>query len=518
MTKSLDADTLAEIIEAVLKNDGNDNMRGEKMICRLSKEEKTFVEKAPAMFGVTSTQDATVESVLKQIPDRIQNVSAHVPLWVLPITVHSEGNERANAIEEVLLNICTAFTISSKGKTEDRTNAVKDVGTAILNDPDLVDAVAAYIKSEHFVRAFELYVDKENPALAVLAKNIGDVSHDYCGSILDKAVETAGWLWEQANISEAIDNTLCEYEVISLAKPLSGFTGFVPYKSVFDTLKTAVMQTNHLPKSILESVHPELSAFLSAFQTAGSVKDIKIALSQSSDIIQKLFFDTTKAESVKILRKRLNGMSLPLSDIELLGILNGIPSGFGLDEGAFLDGFRVKIEEYAKQSVVQNLKAEWVRFSGTNTPFEWAMNNRIPARFLFGGLPQADDLLKAIAQPETFSATKLAELLEVFKDISAVDIVECQNAFLAETVPHRYAKFNINLSTLIDFLRGKYGAQPNNWQPRPDITDFIRGHYKGTFAPQIAEKIRNKPADELKERLLQLAQENEDLGLLFWED
>jgi hypothetical protein len=247
-----------------------------------------------------------------------------------------------------------------------------------------------------------------------------------------------------------------------------------------------------------------------------STQDIKIALLQSSDSIQKLFFDAAKAESVKILKNRLNGV--PLSDTELLGILNGTPGGFGLDESTFLDGVRARIEEYAKQSVVQNLKEGWDRLSSSKTPSEWAMNNGIPARFLFGGLPQADDLLKAIEQPETFAAAKLAELLEILKDTSAVGIADGQKAFLAETMPHRYAKFNISLSSLLEFLRGKYGEQPNNWPPRPGITEFIRGQYKGAFAPQIAEKIRNKPADELKARLLQLAQENEELGLLFWED
>jgi hypothetical protein len=52
LTKPLDADALAEIIEAVIKNDGNEHMRGEKTICRLSKEEKTFVEKAPQCLAL----------------------------------------------------------------------------------------------------------------------------------------------------------------------------------------------------------------------------------------------------------------------------------------------------------------------------------------------------------------------------------------------------------------------------------------------------------------------------------
>ena len=100
----------------------------------------------------------------------------------------------------------------------------------------------------------------------------------------------------------------------------------------------------------------------------------------------------------------------------------------------------------------------------------------------------------------------------------ARSIEDCQKAFLSETVPHRYAKFNISLASLLEFLRSRYGAQPDNWSRRPDISEFIRGQYKGTFAPQIKEKIGKRGAEELKQRLLQLAGENPEVGLLFWED
>ena len=515
MTKPLDADTLAEIIEAVVKNDGNENMRNEKTICKLSKQAKTFVEKTPTMFGITSMPDATVESVLGQIQSRIEKESCRVPLWVLPEIVRSNGNERADAIEEILTGICTAFTTSSKGKTEEKTNAIEEAGAAIISDPGLVSAVAEYIKGDCFLKAFELYVDKENPALAELARSIGDVTHGYCSAILDKSAETAGWLWRHSDISSEVEEMLREYEVISLAKPLFGFVGFKSYKTVIEDLRNAVTNTNRLPKSMIESAYPVLSTFLSALHIGGNAQDIKDSLSQSSDIIQKLFFDSTKAESLKILKNRL--VDVPLENDELLGILNGMLGGFSLDENTFLDGVRTKIEEHLKQSVVRKIKEKWERLSDTKTPSEWAIRIGLPAWFLFGGLQQTDDLLKAIEQPEAFSAAKLAELLEVLKETTAVDVAECQKAFLAETVPSRYAKFNISLAPLLEYLRETHGMQPNHWPRRPDITKFIRKQYKVTFAPQVAEKIRNEPADKLKEKLVQLAQENEELGLLFWE-
>lgn len=516
ISNDLDIDTLAEIIETVVKDDGNNKIGNkEKEICRLSKEEKEFIKQAPVMFRTVAIENATVESVLSQIQSRVEEESAKVPLWVLPEYVRAEGDPKADSIENILDDICTAFSTSSKGKVDDRVNAVKDAGNILLGDPDIAGTIAGYIHRANFLRAFEIYVDKVNPALAVLAKKIGDFSHGYCRAILDRCQETAGWLWRQADITREIDDMACEYEVIELAKPLCGFSEFVPYKSVFAALKTAVTETNHLPKNMIESVYPILSGFLYAVQSGGSALDIKHALQQSFEFIKRLFFDHTKSESLLILKSRLNGVSI--EDTDLLSILNSMLGGFGLDETTFMDNLQVKIEEFAKQSVVLKIKGEWTRVSSTRTPAEWAMNNNIPARYVFGSHPDATDLLRAIEQPETFAATKLEDMLEILKEFKAVSTADCQKALMADVIPSKYKKFAIGLASLLEYLRGKHGNQPNSWPLHPDITEFIKSQYKGTIAPQIKEKLRGRNAEDLKQKLLQLADENPELGLLFWE-
>ena len=516
MSEDLDIDTLAEIIEAVIKDDGNNKIGNkEKEICRLSKEDKEFIKKVPVMFGAVSIANATVESVLSQIQSRVEAESAKVPLWVLPEYVRAEGDPKADSIENVLNDICIAFSTSSKGKVDDRVNAVKDAGNILLCNPDIVGTIAGYIHRANFLRAFEIYVDKVNPALSVLAKQIGDFSYGYCSSILDRCQETAGWLWKQADISREIDDILCEYEIISLAKPLCGYSDFVQYKSVFDALKHAVTESNHLPKQLIEAFYPTLANFLSALQSTGASQNIKLALQQNFAVIQKLFFDQTKQESLVILKSKLNG--IVLEDSDLRDILSEMVGGFGLDENTFLTNIRVKIEEFAKKSVVLKIKSEWVRISGTGTPAEWAMNNGMPARYVFGNYPDTADLLRAIEHPETFSAVKLADMLEILKEVKAASIADCQKALMTDVIPRLYKKFDIGLAPLLGYLCAEYGNQPNGWPLRPDITEFINIQYKRTIAPQIKEKLRDRNAEDLKQKLLQLADENPELGLLFWE-
>ena len=200
LTRPLDADTLAEIIETVIKDDGKDSLgTKEKLICRLSREEKKFIEKAPEMFGATPNADATVNSVLSQIQMRVEAESAKVPLWMLPEHIHKLNDPRFNEIETFINNVCTALTTSSKAKVEERVNAVnavKEAGEIIINSPDIVGIIADYVKKENFLNAFEIYVDKAKPALSSLANSVGDVSHGYCTAIRERCQETAGWLWK----------------------------------------------------------------------------------------------------------------------------------------------------------------------------------------------------------------------------------------------------------------------------------------------------------------------------------
>jgi hypothetical protein len=325
----------------------------------------------------------------------------------------------------------------------------------------------------------------------------------------------SSWLWKESNLSDEINELTQKYEVIKYMRSIVSFTSFVSYDTAFDHLRDAVTEKNKLPRTLINTAVPSLSTFLSAIANNGATSDIRDGLALDTDIIKALFFDITKAKSVELLKQRLDGIAISNSD--LLNIYNGLAGGFSHDENVFLSDVRAKVEEFAKGSVALKIKENWNRLTDADTPSAWALANGIPARFALGEAPEAGDLVAVVESPEKFSAYKLGELLTIISGLSPVDIEEIQARFIAEVVPRRFAKFNINLSSLLEFLKGKYGTQPNNWSSRLDIHDFIISQYVGTFAPQVAEKIKKTSADDLKTRLIELAQKNPDLGLLFWE-
>ena len=116
---------MAEIIEAVVKDNGSNAIKKEKLICRLSREEKAFIEKSSVIFKTDPIVDGTVETALTVVASRLQTISERVPLWVLPAYIRMQTEPAAETMGNVINLLCEANTISSKGNTEIRSNKVK---------------------------------------------------------------------------------------------------------------------------------------------------------------------------------------------------------------------------------------------------------------------------------------------------------------------------------------------------------------------------------------------------------
>jgi len=515
-TSSLDAEILASIIEDVVADDGGKgkNIKTERFLCRLSREERTFVDKAPLMFNALSGKSGTVEGALIAIQDRVQAVSGRVPLWMLPNYIASISAPQADIIREIIKNICLALGTSSKGKTEDRTNAVKEVGKLILEDDSIIQTFAGHFQSENFLKALRKYIDTAQPTLAILAESVGDCSQGYAKAVLEKARETAGWLWTPSDIAQPIQEVIAEYEIICILKPLLRAGAFIAYQDAVEGLKDAVIKTNKLPKQLIVACTPALTPFLSAVEGGSAVNQLRDVLTIHKDAIQFMFFDPSHTEQIACLKARLNNPSI--ADTDLHSIYNNGSNGYYTSESTYLDTIRSAIEIAIKNSVIIQFQSAWKTFCGEDTPAAWALSNGIPVRYLLGDAVEKFDILRAIESPKDYSPEKLQELKSKLDQLVPSAITDCQQRFLSDVIPKKYKQFNINLPSLLDYLRGKCGPQPNYWAPNPDVEPFIRAHYKGEFAPQVKQKLQNTPAEELKYRLLQLASENPDLGLLFW--
>ena len=510
-TESLDVPTLCEIIESVVKDDGNGNILKEKRICRMSKEEKEFLKATPKLFGFPVNKDSSIQTALLSVQNRVKEISQNVPLWALEEYIKTQNFAHAESMIDILNKLCVAGQTSAKGKTDAQTEAIKSIGKYFEDTPELIDELSPCLKPDCFIQAFDILVDKQCPEFAPLAQSVHDNSHQYCREILNKTAADSGFLWNRRDISDIIDQTFNEYKVIQLVQKLIRQDNYISYKSAISVLTEAVNKKNRLPLSWITTQYPALTNFVSYINKAGeSASNVKNELEQNLKLIQEVFFDILQNAQIKILRRLFPDN--PLDDSQLRQELINMPDG--LTEYDFTTQFQTRLEELAKDSAIMNLRQRWNEFSGCVTPDGWAQENSLPVRYLLGNCSDANDLVKALNEPSSFSSDRIQELLDVLNALQPISIEKCQKAFLKDMIPAQYAPFNIDFGALASYLKSQK-SNPNEWSEHPQLDDFIKERYKSTFAPKIIEKIRAMSADELKEIVIDLARNSQDMGILF---
>lgn len=525
ITKRLDADTLAEIIESVVKDDGANKIKDEKLICRLSKEEKAFVEQSSEMFGIIeSNPDGTVEAALETVQRRIEQISGRVPLWVLPDYITAQADPQAEILGQIIQNFCSASIISSRGKIEERTNYIKEIGKVLLETDGLAKAFSVYIKRDVFNAAFQEWVEKTEPELLDLAESVGDHVKQYCQTVKDKFVKTAGWLWNAHDVENVIAEVLCEYRVVYELQPLLNCEGYVPFKDAIQQLKDVVFKENKIPKTMVVRKYPALEALFNCLTQpdgAAFADELSKILSNAHKAIQTVFFDPEKVTQLKLIQEKL-GEEMPSAWDEAMGIYSVLPYGVSLDEDTFLQQARGKIQEYRTNSLVAQIRHIWNETTGTESPDDWSDMYRLPASMLFTERELSCDVLAIIANPTDFTPTTLKRALDTLQEMSTPDIANCRRRFVESVVPNRYRTLKVDASALCEWLSEHVDKRPNQWQRGQAMTKavgtFIKQQYEFSFREIAVGKIKQLSGDDVKRRLLKLVDENPDIGLAFLEE
>lgn len=517
ITQELMDDSLAEIIESVVKDDGDNKIKDERTICKLSREEKAFVKHAPEMFGITSDPTSRVEEVLTRIQDCVRQLSDHAPLWTLHLALDADteiSDDEKQVIKAVLSMLCEICRTSSKSKTPEFTNNVKEIGAILSKNPNLIKIVAKYTKRKYFKQAFELYVDEKKPEFLSQAKKVGDDTRKYCASILEKVAVEGGVLWNEVDFSREIEETFAEYKAIERCQDLLGTKDFLKFDQVVEQLRLRVQNVN-VPKAMILSANPSLQGFISSIDERRSARELNENLDQHSDTIREIFFDAQRKKILELVRSCLT--QTDISDEDLRQLIDQVPDTFSMTPKNYEAALGNLVKEFEKNSSASRLAKAWKSFSGYDTPDEWAAKNFLPARFLFDDDFDSDSLFNAIVKPDLYSQEALLKHCERLEAEKAIPIPLCQKRFVQRVVPDRYSGFNIQFGVLTTHLLKKYGLQPNNWPVQLDVSEFINEQYRYSFAPQIVERIKRMAPEELKVAILELVKTNQDVGMYFWE-
>ncbi len=519
-SKALDAATLAEIIEAVVKDGGANNIKNEKLICRLSREEKAFIEQSSIIFGSSPLVDGTVEAALNAVEKRLIETSGRVPLWVLPNYIKAQEDPNAEAMVKVIDALCTANSISSKGDTDTRTSKVKEIGEILLTSPGLAKAIAEYIVPKVFAEAFQLYVDSTKPDLKAAAERMGDSSKDYCKAVKNRFAATSGWLWKNADVESVLEEvyrqTLCTEHIRGLA----GSSSYMIFSDALKRLRTAVLSENKVPTEFWVKKHPALLRFFELLNrsplSGEDVKTFEEILKQQADVIREIFFDVAQARQLDAMHEIFKEI-WPKASAEGRELYTAFPPNSEIaDEVSFKAHGRIRIEEYSRKLVSTQVASLWSECTGTKSPNEWSRKYKLPPEFILS-LDDAKGIVDAVTNPGAVSAERLQFIRDELKREGAfMGVAEAGEKFLKRVLPTRCHKLEFRVEELSDWLSRRLGDSPGRWLMdgglREAIEAFVKQGYDNHARKQAAEKVKVLSDAEAKTLLLKLIDQIPDVG------
>ncbi len=520
-SKALDAATLAEIIEAVVKDNGANAIRNEKQICRLSKEEKAFIEQSSVIFGNSPLADGTVEAALNAVGTRLEQISQRVPLWVLPEYIHAQAEPSEEAMGKVVDALCAANGISSKGDTEIRGNKVKEIGEILLATPGLAEAMAKYMTPMVFEEAFQRYVDSAKPELKAAAERMCDSSHIYCRAVKIRFMATSGWLWKRGDAESALEEVYRQTLCAEYIRGWAGSSGYMSFDDALNRLRKAVLSENKVPTEFWTRKHPVLQRFfelLSRPSLSGEdVKAFEEILIQQGRVICEVFFDVVQARQLDAMRE-IFGEIWSMAIAESRELYNAFPPDSArADEQSFKAQGRGKIDEYSRTLVSKLVAALWRKRTGTESPDEWSRKHALPAECVLA-VDDAKGIVDAVANPGGVSAKRLQSVHdELEKEDAFIDVATAGERFLKRVLPARYQKIGSSVEELSDWLYRKLGDAPGRWLTDGGLHEaveaFVKQGYDSHARKQATEKVHMLPDAQAKILLLNLIDQIPDVGL-----
>lgn len=520
-SKVLDDATLAEIIETVVKDDGHNTIRNEKQICRLSKEEKAFIAQSSVIFGSSPLANGTVEAALSAVGTRLEQISQRVPLWVLPEHIHAQADPSAEAMDKVIVALCAANGISSKGDTETRGHKVKEIGGILLATPGLAEAMVRYMTPVVFDEAFQRYVDNAKPELKAAAERMGDLSLGYCKAVKTRFAATSGWLWKRGDAESVLEEvywqTLCAEHI----RELAGSSGYMNFEDALYLLRNAVLNENKVPTEFWAKRHPALQRFFELLNRPSlSGEDAKAfgeILKQLGGVVREVFFDVAQARQLGAMRE-IFGETWPMAIAEGRELYNAFPQDSArANEPSFKAQGRGKIEEYSRTMVSKQVATLWREHTGTESPDEWSRKYWLPAECVLA-VDGAKGIVDAVANPGGVSAERLQAVHDEFgKEGAFVDVATAGEKFLKLVLPARYQKIGFSVGELSEWLCRKLGNAPGRWLTDGGLREaaeaFVKLGYDNHARKQAAEKVIMLPDAEAKILLLKMIDQIPDVGL-----
>lgn len=525
-TVPLDKDRLATMISEIIKYQNTfDKRYKDKYIVTLTEEERSFNRVTSEAFNIPESYCVSITDTRSRIREQMKTFS--FPIWVIEYNLDGESFKTSKEIVCSLIeNYCgIANNQNVDGGKSDNDIAI-EIGRICIEHKDAIEDLKRILTKDNCKKGMLEYLKVyRGGLLPSIAERIGDGGH-YINHLEYKfSSDAANWVWNKDTVNAKIDELIVEYETIEISnKVLAKNTSYQ------DTLRAWVSKLGQI-KIAFSIIKNDLGEEKAFFEMLYNLKKNNTLLdSQKKPFLNLLrdnvdSFKSFMASQSSMLYDACEYYFDDLKEDDVKSILDndkyGFAGTFTVEPNVYTSKIQTAVKTYKSTLGYIKLRNHWKDLTGTESPYEWSNKYSMP---IFVMVPD-DEVVTARKAFSTINnkSTDDNAINSAEDYISKMNYLNKLNSSSDRDLAFR-AAFLSDYSVLFDdveevknYLKRHIPDSPYHWLGSTAVISRIRRMAKARYSESGYGKakriIDDMPADQVKEYLKQLIQDNIVVGI-----
>lgn len=525
-TMPLDKDKLASMISEIIKQQNTPDKRyKDKYIVTLTEEERAFNKATSQAFDIPEMYCVSITDTRSRIRERMKSFS--FPIWLIEYTLDGVSFKTSKDVVCSLIdNYCGIANNQNMDGNKSDNDIALAIGTLCINHKDAVEDLKSVLTKDNCKKGMLEYLKVyRGGLLPSIARKIGD-GGQYINDLQYKFnSDAANWVWNKDTVNAKIDELIVEYETVELSNRV--LTKNISYS---DTLRAWISKLGQI-KVAFSVIKNDLGEEKAFFEMLYNLKKSNTLLdSQKKPFLDLLRdnisnFKSFMASQSEIFFKACGFYLDDLTVNDVQSILDddkyGFAGTFTAEPNVYTNKVQAAVKKYKSTLGYMKLLKHWRDLTGTDSPFDWSNQFIMPilcmvpdteadtARRVFSTINSKSTDDNAISSAEDY-ISKMSFLPRINNK------AERDKAF-RETFLAEYSILFEDVEEVKNYLKRHVNDRPYYWlgstTVRSRIKAMAQAKYNSSGYSKAKEVIDNMPADQVKEYLKQLIQDNIVVGV-----
>ena len=509
--------TLATMVTAICKEEVVNNYLSPGS--EIWQKFKPYVQKVfNLQDGETVNETEARKYISKQCTEK-----AGAPFWVLKYVPEEKyGGAAAKQVADEIVDLFCNF-MSETGDQEQVMGSITEkftghgaVRKALTN---------LYFDQNNVYDAFSAFISQKCPKLQALQDGIGLTGRDLFDAI-HQMMQGQVSTWAETQVEEKLSELCIEYRVVSI---LNGVLNVKrkSIKALGSDIENAFSNMK-VPGTVIETLDYAWIPAMKVMQQVASTQWAKIELADRENCVQLLESDAQKVWSSitspkAVLQRYMEKHGYNCTDEELDGIYASLKA---VSYNSPVSDFDTRIEAQLSKVAYNRNKARiqelWKAQSGVDSITGWCDSCAVPIQWVVDdeALPHIT-VLKIVQDGKLADNTALHNATQYFEGhaLSVLkDKKQIMDCFIAQIGDSYRAAFEASGTVLVSRLKTNkiLSSDVYSWankvgEIRKTVDAFLRDKYCG----DAKKKVKTMPETQLRDKVVQLLDENPDLYTLF---